>query len=119
MTGERPADIGRAAEDLALAHLQAAGLKLRERNFRRRRGEIDLVMQDGDEIAFVEVRARRPGQFGDGVESITRGKRSRLVAAAAGWLQRQQGEPATRFDVVAVSPDGNIEWIVDAFRADD
>lgn len=115
----RPGDIGRAAEELALQHLLAAGLQLCERNFRLRRGEIDLIMRDDDEIAFIEVRSRRPSRFGNGVDSITRGKRQRLVAAAAGWLQRQKDEPATRFDVVAVSPDGTVEWIVDAFRADD
>ena len=111
--------VGRAAEDRALQALRAAGLRLCERNFRIRRGEIDLVMTDNEEVVFVEVRARRGGLYGDGIDSITRAKRRRLTAAASAWLQRQPGEPPARFDVVAVAPDGSTTWIRDAFRPDE
>ncbi len=114
-----PHDTGRAAEERAHAYLIEQGLRPLTRNFRIRRGEIDLIMADNDEVVFVEVRARERGQFGDGIDSITRSKQRRLVAAAAAWLQRQTAEPATRFDVVAVTPDGSMEWVRDAFRADD
>jgi len=111
--------IGAAAEQTALDYLEKAGLLLIERNFRIRRGEIDLVMQDNDEIVFVEVRARDVGRFGDGIDSITRAKRSRLIAAASAWLQRQRSEPPTRFDVIGLNQTGKITWVQDAFRADD
>jgi len=111
---------GQAAEDEALAHLQRAGLRLRARNFRIRRGEIDLIMADRDEIVFVEVRARRRSGFGDGIDSITPAKRQRLIAAAKAWLQRQPDEPPVRFDVIALSADiREVEWVRDAFRADE
>ncbi|AGM41472.1 hypothetical protein SPISAL_06890 [Spiribacter salinus M19-40] len=115
----RPQRIGAAAEQTALDYLQAAGLLLIERNFRIRRGEIDLVMRDNAEIVFVEVRARDTGHFGDGIDSITRAKRHRLIAAASAWLQRQRSEPPTRFDVIGLDQTGQITWIRDAFRADD
>lgn len=118
MTDHRHA-IGEAAEQTALDHLRSNGLELIERNFRIRRGEIDLVMRDNAEVVFVEVRARTGGRYGDGIDSITRSKRQRLVAAATAWLQRQPGEPPTRFDVISLTPDGHIDWIRDAFRADD
>ncbi len=111
--------IGSKAEQRAFDYLCEQGLRPRERNFQIRRGEIDLIMQDADEVVFVEVRARTPGQFGDGIDSITASKRRRLIAAAAAWLQRQPDEPATRFDAIAVDPHGAITWIADAFRADD
>lgn len=116
---QRPRDIGDAAENQALVYLQRQGMVLRERNFQIRRGEIDLIMQQGDELVFVEVRARTESQFGDGVESITYAKRRRLIAAASAYLQRQCNDSPARFDVVAVNGQGRLKWIPDAFRADD
>lgn len=116
---QRPRDIGDAAEEQALVYLQRQGMVLRERNFQIRRGEIDLIMQQGDELVFVEVRARSESRFGDGVESITYAKRRRLVAAASAYLQRQRNDRPARFDVVAVNGQGRLKWIRDAFRADD
>lgn len=114
-----PRETGATAEDQALRFLEAQGLRLRARNYRIRRGEIDLVMQEADEIVFIEVRARTPGPFGDGVESITPAKRRRLIAAAKAWLQRERGEPGARFDVIALTPgEAQVEWIRDAFPAD-
>jgi putative endonuclease len=111
---------GAAAEALALEYLEGEGLELRARNFRIRRGEIDLIMEDRGEIVFVEVRARHRSGFGDGIDSITAAKRRRLIATAKAWLQRQRNEPPTRFDVIAVTPDtGRVEWIRDAFHADE
>ena len=115
-----PQEKGATAEDDALDYLRSEGLRLKARNFRIRRGEIDLIMEDDGEIVFVEVRARTPSGFGDGIDSITATKRRRLIAAAKAWLQRQRDEPVTRFDVIAVAPDDHqVEWIRDAFRADD
>lgn len=117
---QTPREIGTAAESRALAYLCEQGLRPIERNFRIRRGEIDLIMQDTNEVVFVEVRARANGHsFGDGVDSIGPGKRRRLIAAATAWLQRQSGEPPTRFDVLAVDETGTMTWLRDAFRADD
>jgi len=116
----RPQETGQAAEARALTYLEGHGLRLRARNFRIRRGEIDLIMQDGEEVVFVEVRARSAGEFGDGVDSITHAKRRRLLAAAGAWLQRQRDEPPARFDVIALQPGHNeVTWLKDAFRADD
>lgn len=49
---------GKAGEDEALSYLVRQGLTLIERNFRCRGGEIDLIMQDGGEVVFVEVSSR-------------------------------------------------------------
>ncbi|HRC69195.1 MAG TPA: YraN family protein, partial [Candidatus Competibacter denitrificans] len=55
---------GTAAEDLALRYLEARGLALVTRNFRCRGGELDLILRDGGQLVFVEVRSRRSSQFG-------------------------------------------------------
>ncbi|PWG65279.1 YraN family protein [Sediminicurvatus halobius] len=110
---------GEAAETRACAHLEARGLRCLARNFRTRRGEIDLVMADGRMLVFVEVRRRRRSRFGDGIDSISAAKRRRLAAAAAAYLQRRRDEPPCRFDVVAVDEHGGLEWLQNAFTLDD
>ena len=94
------AQSGADAETLAARFLEARGLRVLTRNFRARRGEIDLVARDGDTLVFVEVRLRRSETFGGAVESITPQKRARLVAAAQAYLLGLRSEPPCRFDAI-------------------
>jgi putative endonuclease len=96
---------GACYEDIALAHLQCAGLALIARNFNCRYGELDLVMRDGEIVVFVEVRYRRGGGFGDGVDSVGAAKRAKLARAAAVFLTTQPrlATSPCRFDVLAVA----------------
>ena len=92
------------------------------RNYRCRRGEIDLVMRDADALVFVEVRRRRSRGFGGGLDSVDARKRARLVAAAEHYLvmHRVGDDCPCRFDVVAIDgPPGRttLEWVRDAFCA--
>jgi len=87
-----------------------------------RRGEIDLVMRDGDVIVFVEVRSRAHDRFLDPAASVDARKRSRLILAGQHYLQRERllDSAACRFDVVSVigdGDDGKIQWIKGAFEA--
>ena len=70
------------------------------RNFRTRRGEIDLIARDGATLVFVEVRLRRSQYFGGAGASITAAKCARLTAAARGYLATLGSEPPCRFDAV-------------------
>jgi putative endonuclease len=110
-------DKGRPAEELALQHLTAAGLRLRTRNYICRMGEIDLVLQEGDTVVFVEVRQRRSAAYGSAAESITARKQEKLLAAARHYLLRERSLPPCRFDAVLVDGAGRVEWIRDAFSA--
>jgi putative endonuclease len=111
---------GDAAEDRALAHLEAAGLRLVARNYRtpgRGGGEIDLVMREGDgTLVFVEVRRRAGAAFGGAAASVGGVKQRRIVFAARHFLMRQPQLPPCRFDVVGVQA-GEIEWLKAAFDA--
>ena len=106
---------GVEAEDLALAYLQRQGLRLKVRNYACRLGEIDLVLQDGATVVFVEVRQRSHRTFGGAAESITARKRGRLIATARHFLAHQGSLPPCRFDAVLVDGQGHVEWIRDAF----
>ena len=115
---------GDAVETAALAFLQRHGLRLLARNAQARGGELDLVMLDGDAVVFVEVRYRATSAFGGGAASVDAGKRRKLVRAAQAYLLRypQHAESPCRFDVIDASGDPGapqIEWLRDAFRADD
>jgi len=113
---------GARYEAVALAHLERAGLSLLARNYNCRYGEIDLVMRDRDVVVFVEVRYRSASRFGDGVDSISAAKRSKLVRAASAFLAEHPrlAGAACRFDVLAIG-DGadapSIDWRRNAFEA--
>jgi putative endonuclease len=107
---------GKLAEALAADYLQARGLRLLERNYRCRLGEIDLIVADGPVLVFVEVRLRRNTEYGGAAASITARKRQRILRAARHYLSGRQ-EADCRFDVVlldALAAD-RIEWLKDAF----
>lgn len=128
--GRTTRERGNAAEDRALAHLQAARLTLVERNYRtpgRGGGEIDLIMRDRDgTLVFVEVRSRAGSGFGGAGGSIGAVKQQRIVFAARHYLMRWPSPPACRFDVVLVEGRGDgrgagasasVEWLRGAFDA--
>jgi putative endonuclease len=107
---------GEPAENLAAAFLESAGLKIIERNYRCRLGEIDLVAASGATLVFVEVRARHSEAFGGAAGSITAAKRKRVVAAARHYLLRHRTSSACRFDVVLIrGREQRVEWLTDAF----
>ena len=94
---------GRSGEDLACAYLRGRGLRVVERNFRCRVGEIDVVAREGDVTVFVEVKERRGVSHGTAVESVSAGKRGRLVRAARLYAARHGlSELLLRFDLLAI-----------------
>ncbi len=111
---------GDAAEDRALAHLQAAGLRLVTRNYRtpgRGGGEIDLIMRAPDAtLVFVEVRQRAGNSHGGAAASIGGVKQRRIIFAARHYISRLASPPPCRFDVVALQA-GEVQWLKAAFDA--
>jgi putative endonuclease len=107
--GAPPDRPGRRGEDLACDHLRRRGFVILARNYRCRRGELDLVARDGDVVVFVEVKERRGSSHGTAVEAVTAGKRRRIVSAARVWATLHSlSEAPVRFDVVSIDwgPEG-------------
>ncbi|MEO8753716.1 MAG: YraN family protein [Casimicrobiaceae bacterium] len=94
------AELGARAEALAAEYLARQGLVLVARNFRTRRGEIDVIVRDRDTLVFVEVRLRSGAAFGGAAASITPVKRARLISAAHAYLATLEREPPCRFDAI-------------------
>jgi putative endonuclease len=96
-------EIGALGEELAAKHLAASGYRLLHRNWRWRRGELDLVVEKDGEIVFVEVKARRSHTFGTPEEAVTRAKQRKLVQTAYAYLARERRQNAPwRIDVIAL-----------------
>ncbi len=101
--------------------LRNRGMRVLERRYRRRFGEIDLIAEEGDRIVFVEVKTRRGSGFGRPAEAVTPLKQRRLARVALAFLQRMGWlDRPCRFDVVEVHVDRDenrrVCHIVDAFR---
>jgi putative endonuclease len=100
-------NLGDSGERVAALDLQLRGYKIIARNFRTRRGEMDLIAEDVDGLAFIEVRTRRGRAAGAPEESLTPRKCARLIAVAQEFLQAhpEYAERAWRIDLVAIELD--------------
>jgi putative endonuclease len=113
------ASSGAQAEQRAAEFLQQQGLVIREKNYRCKAGEIDLIMQQGDTLIFTEVRLRNHRLFADAAESVTIAKQRKIIKTAQYYLQQNKltDKINCRFDVIAFSNNERPEWIKDAFTA--
>jgi putative endonuclease len=97
---------GRSGEDLACRHLAASGFDIVQRNYRCRSGEVDVIARDGGTTVFVEVKERHGLSHGRGHESVTFGKRRRLIRAARLYAAvHGLEERPLRFDVISIDWD--------------
>ncbi|HYB01907.1 MAG TPA: YraN family protein [Ktedonobacteraceae bacterium] len=106
--------LGRTGERLAAEALISKGYCILERNFRCRHGEIDLVAEDGHDLIFVEVKARRGVSFGLPEDALTLRKQRKLMEVASYYLDlHADADRSWRIDVVAVqfSDNGKLEEI--------
>ena len=122
MTANRT-ETGLAWEDAAGSFLEHNGVRTLLKRYRCRRGEIDLVCDDGGTLVIVEVRARRGGAMVSAAESVDWRKRRKIVQAARHLLMCRPGfaRQPIRFDVVAIdgidTEEPKFNWIKDAFDA--
>jgi putative endonuclease len=98
-----PPALGGHGERIAAAYLTDTGLRILDRNWRCREGELDIVAREGDALVFCEVKTRRAVGFGHPVEAVTPDKQRRLRMLAQRWLAaHDEHAPDLRFDVVGV-----------------
>lgn len=115
---ENKRKIGTRYEEKAASFLEEKGLLIKERNYRCRLGEVDLIAQDGACLVFVEVKYRSCKQNGGALAAVDFRKQKKLTKAAQFYLMSHYGsmDISCRFDVVGI--DGKeIRWIENAFEA--
>ena len=118
--------LGAYGEDLAVRELQREGYRILERNAVLGRYELDVIAEEGDTIAFVEVKTRR-GTDGDTFEpadNVHHVKQTHIRAAARWYLcNHYDPDRYYRYDVVSVVVPTHgrpqVEILRDAFRDDD
>ncbi len=110
---------GARAEQWVMRYLQQQGLQLLAQNYRCRFGEIDLIMQDGATLVFIEVRLRRHAAFGGAAASIDARKQQRIIHTAQQYLAGLGRTPPCRFDAVLMddAEGHNLQWLRNAFDA--
>ena len=124
-TPEAPDDriaLGQRGEQLAMEYLRSRDMVVLDRNWRPRgqgvRGELDLVVRDGDELVIVEVKTRRSIAYGSPVEAITTRKMRTLRSLALAWLEhRSIHAPKLLFDVIAVTIPPAGQPVIEHLRA--
>ena len=107
--------LGFQGEKLVAKYLKGQGCKILKSNYRTPFGEADLIAKDGDEIVFVEVKTRESLRFGAPREAVGKLKQQRYYQIAKFYWKQTGEEPNARFDVAEVYPNGEIEYIKNAF----
>lgn len=98
--------LGILGENLAVARLQECGYRIVARNFRCVFGEIDIIAEEGEDLVFVEVKARRGRGYGLPEEAVHKRKQQKLIQVAQYYLNRYTlAECSWRIDVVAIDLD--------------
>lgn len=107
---------GAQKEELVCAYLLSQGVKIVERNFRNRQGEIDIVGYDETYLVFFEVKYRSGKSKGSAAEAVGTAKQRKIcrVADYYRYLHRCAEDTPIRFDVVAVDGE-TLRWIKNAF----
>ena len=105
-------NIAKIGESLAAEHLKAHGCEILEQNYRALRGEIDIIVRDGEFIVFVEVKTRQTLRFGLPQEAVTFQKQRQISKVALAYLQTQNLLDAPcRFDVIAIHLSPQLELL--------
>ena len=95
--------VGKFGEDEAVKYLKQKGYKIIDRNFRCKRGEIDIIALDNDEIVFIEIKARISLKYGLPAEAVTKNKLKHIYRTAEYYLYtRNVLNENTRIDVIEV-----------------
>ncbi len=110
-------ETGADRETLAAEYLASRGMNIRERNFRCRQGEIDIIGYHEGYLVFTEVKYRRTAESGSAPEAVDFRKQHRIcrVADYYRYLHRLGDDCPVRYDVVAVQGT-ELCWIQNAFQ---
>ena len=113
---------GKAGEDAVCDYLEKNGCKILARNYRKKCGEIDIIAQDGDTAAFVEVKTRKYGAMDSGTFAMTKAKMRRIIATSEEYMyEHKELDLYRRFDTayVTVTPEKYPQVLdIEYYKAD-
>ncbi len=110
--------LGKSGEELAAEYLESKGYRILETNWRKGSLEIDIIAVIGDVLIVVEVKTRSTNFFGEPEEFVTKVKQKTLIRAANLYINENNFDLDTRFDIISILVKGKkfkIHHIEDAF----
>jgi putative endonuclease len=110
--------LGQLGENLAVQHLLDSGYKIRHRNWKSGRYEIDIIAENSNFIVFIEVKTRSENYQVHPSNAVTTPKQRLIILAAESYLDRNNISKDSRFDIISVISSGksySVEHIEDAF----
>jgi putative endonuclease len=112
-------ETGKLGEEAVCHYLEEHGYNIIDRNYRIKGGEIDIIAENGDILAFVEVKSRKPGSMVSGFEAVNRRKQGLIIKTAAEYCCRHPNALQPRFDTAQVVIAGDrvvsIDYIQNAY----
>ena len=114
-------ELGKFGEKMAEDFLLSKGYKIRNKNWKSGKYELDIVAERDNILVVVEVKTRSSSLWGNPEDSVSDAKIKRTIEAAHYYIQMYDSELETQFDIISIvkTIDGkfNIEHIEDAFMA--
>lgn len=110
-------EIGTRKEEAACRYLEQQGIRIKERNFWCKLGEIDIVGYDGEYLVFFEVKYRKTGSGkGDAAEAVGIGKQKKICRCSDYYrmIHHLAADTPIRYDVIAIDGE-QMQWIKNAF----
>jgi putative endonuclease len=111
--------LGQTGEDRAVLYLKESGYKIRHRNWRSGKKELDIVAENKDFVVFVEVKTRTGGFVEKLSEAVSREKQRLMIFSADAYIQKYDITKESRFDIITVIAKGQKfeieQHIEDAF----
>ncbi|MCM1506912.1 MAG: YraN family protein [Ruminococcus flavefaciens] len=112
-------EIGRLGETAVCTYLENLGYRIIVRNYRIKGGEIDIIAENGEYTAFVEVKSRKPDSLVSGFEAVNKRKKGLIIKTASDFCCKNPDTPQPRFDVAEVIIDNgkilSIDYIFNAY----
>ncbi len=93
---------GMLGENAACKYLKKKNYRILERNFRKRYGEIDIIAENEERIAFVEVKTRSATLYGMPCEAVTYSKQQKMIKTAQAYITEHDLDGAFAFDIIEV-----------------
>ena len=109
-------ELGRGGEEQTASFLRQRGWRIQAAGWQCRFGELDLVAENGEFLAFVEVKLRKNANFAQAREFVTPSKQRKLRAAAELYLMKYPTRMQPRFDVAEVYASQGVDTLNPVIR---
>jgi putative endonuclease len=110
--------LGQQGENQAVLYLKKSGYKIRHRNWKSGKRELDIIAENNDFVIFVEVKTRTDNFLMHPSTAVTASKQKSIIYAADGYIQKYNIDKESRFDIITVIAKGKtfeIDHIENAF----